>query len=215
MTYKLFLEINKKRDSETVDNYIPDKKNNEGKNPVEKFIINRTNYKKTTRELFKIIKECEFYKTKSVNKEYDIHLKNNFSNYDLLEKIDLFTHTLNVAYEAAIDNKPKNIKSINILLALLHDFGKNQKIKNIYDKSNKKITHEKISAFFIEEFFADQVFEGNGEINKDLLKILSQTIKVQHSSFVATNNSYLYNLRKYDKAAREKELLMLRKRLQK
>ena len=212
MTYKLFKKINKKRDRQLNSNIpILEDETKYSKDPTKNFILMKTNYKKTTKSIFSIMDEYKFEKSKSVAKQYDVHLKNNFTNYDLLEKIDLYTHTLNVCYEAAIDDKPNNIKSINILLALLHDFGKNSKIKNVYNSSNKTLSHEKISAMFVKEFFTDQIFQGNGEITKDLIKTISQTIKVQHSSYVAANNSYLYNLRKYDKNAREKEIEMLRR----
>jgi len=215
MTYELFKQIDTKRKNLSNDS-IQDKENKiiNAKNPVENFILDKTIYKKTTKEIFKIMTDFEFQKSKSVDKQYDIHLKNSLTNYDYLEKVNLFTHSLNVAYEASIDNKPKNIKSVNILLSLLHDFGKNSKVKNLYNSRNQKLSHEKVSALFVEEFFADQIFEGNSEITNDLLKVISKTIKIQHSSFVATSGSYLYNLREYDKSAREKELLML-KRLKK
>ncbi len=214
ITYSLFEKINEKRKKVVINSENENKSSlaeeNNFNNIVEKFIISKTIYKKTTKNIFETIKKYDFKKTSSVNKKYDIYLKNNFINYDILENIDLLTHTLNVAYEASIDDKPKNIKSVNILLALLHDFGKNLFIVNTYNKTNKVLAHEKISAMFVEEFFTDQFFSGNKEINSNLIKILVETIKVQHSSILASKNSYLYNLRKYDKEAREKEILLIK-----
>ncbi len=212
ITYSLFEKINKKREKEinNKENESNLDEENDFNNIVEKFITSKTIYKKTTKSLFEIIKKYDFIKTSSVNKKYDIYLKNNFTNYDILENIDLLTHTLNVAYEASVDDKPKNIKSVNILLALLHDFGKNINIIKNYNKTNKLLSHEKISSIFAEEFFTDQIFDGNKEINSNLVKTLVETIKVQHSSVIASRNSYLYNLRKYDKEAREKEILLIK-----
>ena len=212
--YDLFKKISEKRDK--LDIYIKDNSEEEimtYENQLEKLIVSKTIYKKTTMEILNIMKEYNFLESISVNKKYDIHLKNILNNYDLLGQVNLFAHTLNVAYEALQDNKLINIKSVNILLALLHDFGKNNKIRSEYNKTNKNLSHEKISAMFVEEFFANQIFNGNKEINSELVTILTQTIDVQHSLLTAQKNTFLYNLRKYDKLAREKELLLVKREM--
>ncbi len=173
------------------------------------YIMRITSLKKTTKKIIEIMIECKFNETPSVRKKYDLYFKNQIqvNNYDLLENIDLFTHSLNTAYEITLMQKPINVTSIGILLALIHDFGKNQKIIDAFEADNNTLPpHEKISADFAQKFFDKEIYAGNNEINSNLINIIVKTIDQQHSSITAQKNSFLEMLRFADGSARKKEI---------
>jgi len=98
--------------------------------------------------LVKEMEKREFYRQSSVKSAFDTHLPNISSRYSLLAQIDLESHTLNVAYKTALLSRslPDMVKGINIVLALLHDFGKADTVEADLGVSEKK--HHKLSAEF-------------------------------------------------------------------
>ncbi|PCI30910.1 MAG: hypothetical protein COB67_00200 [SAR324 cluster bacterium] len=114
---------------------------------LSKFINNYTSfYLPYINHLIEEIERYSFFQYPSVNSTFHEHLLSITTNYQLLSKINLESHTLNVVYETAKMSRelPSQIKSINIILALLHDFGKCNEIKK--DLKEKKEKHWKISA---------------------------------------------------------------------
>lgn len=92
------------------------------------------NYFYTIIDVLHDMENWEFKYIRSVNPTYDSHLKDRFTDLDLLEKhIMLYEHTENVIDEAIELTKDLEfgIKSIVIFLALIHDFGKADKVSNV------------------------------------------------------------------------------------
>lgn len=88
-------------------------------------------------------------------------MKLKYNNYDLLhEHVNLLDHTMNVVYEAIKLNKNGNTVDINIITALLHDFGKSTKVKELYPELYNQ-PHEIISAKYAGDFLNEEAYKGN------------------------------------------------------
>jgi len=213
--YNLFLKLEERRSaSEDIIDIAPQEEisNNDNSSSVAQYIVKKTpSFKKTIKSVLNLMNEYEFESTPSVDKNYNIYLKNHFTNYDLLYEIDLFSHTTNVAYEILKLNKQGNTAGINVLNALFHDFGKSPHIKKFVPGS-AKMPHEKISAKFAEEYLQREAFNGNREITKEVINSIVKTINMQHSP-VKVKDDFLRDLIIADKNARTQEIAYVQKYL--
>ena len=212
--YNLFLKLEERRSSSVVQEKTIDVPllENEKKEllDIAQYIIKKTpSFKKTIKNILNLMIEYDFANTPSVDKNYDVYLKKTFSNYDLLYEIDLFTHSTNVAYEILKFSKQGNTTGINVMCALLHDFGKSLTVKRQVHNS-AKMSHEKISAKFLQEYLSSEALNGNREITKEVINTIYQTINVQHSP-VKIKNDFLKDLILADKNARTQEIFYVQK----
>ncbi|WP_152182880.1 HD domain-containing protein [Sulfurimonas indica] len=212
--YNLFLKLEERRALSPIIEDVVDvpliENEKEELLDVVQYIIKRTpSFKKTIKNILNLMIEYDFANTPSVDKNYDIYLKKTFSNYDLLYEIDLFTHSTNVAYETLKLSKQGNTAGINVMCALLHDFGKSLAVKRLVHNS-AKMSHEKISAKFLQDYLSSEALNGNREITKDVVDTVYQTINVQHSP-VKIKNDFLKDLILADKNARTQEIIYVKK----
>ena len=163
------------------------------------------------KNLFISMDKNEFKKSPSVSSSYDTHLFNNNNRYKLLSSINLYSHTMNVVVEAikiSIENKlPQQVQDIVILLAVLHDFGKNPSIVREFkfedDNSSK---HHRISANYAKFImYEESLLDDEQCITKELIEMVYTTLRNHHEE-VKNSNMFLKLLINADTNARELEL---------
>lgn len=169
------------------------------------------------KELFLVLlnamEKYEFSKFPSVAFSYEAIYKEYKNRYDLLKEVDLLTHTINV-FELSLEQEkklPSQIREEITILALVHDFGKCDHIKNIF-KVMEDETHNQISANFLKRAMMDI-----GCFDTDITRMV-ETIKNHHKLPDSQSNinsdrtvSYFINsLNEIDHKAREKELELLK-----
>lgn len=181
---------------------------------IEEFIVSKTVFKKTTKELFRIMKKHEFHKSSSVDSVYDIHWKNKYdrSSFSMLGEINLYSHTIDVMLETIFkyeDKLPERNLSTLLLIAQLHDFGKNYQISQKFKSEDHK-EHEDISAEFVESFL-NRNQKIQKEIGKEIIKVVYDSVKNHHNTSVET--IWLKEFREADFAARDKELKLIKRRV--
>lgn len=163
--------------------------------------------------LVKKMEECTFYKYPSVTKSFNTHLASLSTQYDLLKNIDLESHTLNVAYKTALysRNLPDRIKSINLIIALLHDFGKCDVIEGELACSEQK--HWKLSAEFAKRTMI--MFDIPEGVRTKIIKVLyyhhdqSQDVKNSEDVAKVMGGEWFEHLRQADESARADEIAAL------
>ncbi len=185
-----------------------DKEYNVGLN----LILNSTsNFHNLFENLFILMDKNEFKKTQSISKKYDQHLISYNNRYELLSSINLYSHTINVVVEAikiSNENKlPQQIQDIVILLAVLHDFGKNPIIAKNYQFEKDNIgKHHRISANFAKFImYEESLLDVEQGITKELTDMVYTTLRSHHEE-VKNNNMFLKLLINADTNARELEL---------
>lgn len=205
----LLKEIKSKREIERVS--VPVKQRSFVKKDIEHFILTHTSLPIITQMILEDMNLYQFQNYSSVNKIYDQHLKA-YTSYELLSQVTLLDHTYHVAVEAIELTKsyPQTFRSIVILLALLHDFGKCIQIEKEYQRDENE-PHHFISANYAKEKLQKYIFT-NKEINGELIVTLFENLRNHHSTVAAKPNSFLDFLRKADYKAREKEIAYILKR---
>lgn len=163
------------------------------------------------KNLFISMDKNEFKKSQSVSQKYDTHLISYNNRYSLLSSINLYSHTMNVVVEAikiSIENKlPQQVQDIVILLAVLHDFGKNQSIAQEFqfEKENTGI-HHRISANYAKFImYEESLLDVEQGITKELIEMVYTTLRNHHEE-VKNSNMFLKLLINADTNARELEL---------
>lgn len=177
-----------------------------------------SNYHTLFSRLFSDMDKFNFKSTQSVSSSYDKHLLEYNNRFDLLKEINLLSHTMNVVIETikltTEEKLPQNIKDIAILLAVLHDFGKNEKVSKEFqfEKDNKE-RHDKISANYAKYTMQEESLGHNSSITKDLISMVYTTLREHHET-EKEKNMFLDLLFTADINARENELqgVLLRKR---
>jgi len=216
LTYEMFLRIEEKRVlKETVqkDNLLIEHKDEDIKDNIALHIIKQApSFKKTIKKIIGLMNEFNFKGTPSVDRAYDIQHKNRTNNYDLLfHNMDLYAHTLHVAYEILQFSRKGNTGGINILIALLHDFGKSHKVIEMYSDI-ASLSHEKISAKFAEDFLLDEMLQGDRELSAEVIEVIKNTIDVQHSE-VKNKSLFLQDIISADSNARRNEITFIKKKI--
>lgn len=172
-------------------------------------IVNSTdNFHPLFKKIFLDMAEYKFKDSASVNAAYDKHLIEYNNRYKLLSKINLFSHTINVVIETIKLTKdlPNNLRDIAILLALLHDVGKNSTIAKefCYEERNKE-AHHKISANYAKHILYDEKLNQDSTVSKDLIDNIYSTLRSHHETD-RENSIFLDILIQADMNARELEL---------
>lgn len=161
----------------------------------------------------------DFIHTPSVIQAYDTHLINYNNRYKLLSSIDLYNHTMNVVRAtkklSEEHNFPQQVNDIAILLAILHDFGKNQIIAKefLFEKSNEKEKrHHRISANYAKHtMFGVFLEDDNDGVTKEFIDMVYSILRAHHED-EKNNNMFLEILINADQNAREKELFEILKK---
>lgn len=185
-----------------------DKEYNIGLNLV---LNSTTSFHNLFKNLFISMDKNEFKRTQSVSQNYDTHLIKYNNRYKLLSSINLYSHTINVVVEAikiSIDNKlPQQVQDIVILLAVLHDFGKNQLIAKEFQFEKENLgKHHRISANYAKFImFEESLLDVEQGITKELIDMVYTTLRSHHEE-VKNNNMFLKLLINADTNARELEL---------
>jgi len=164
--------------------------------------------------LFIDMDKNDFLHTASVSQAYDTHLFEYNNRYKLLSSIDLYTHTMNVVNEtiklAEINKFPQQVVDIAIILAILHDFGKNQSIAKEFS-FEKDIKHHKISANYAKHIMFEQYLKDEKHgITKEFIEMIYSILRAHHEQ-ERNNNMFLEILIHADQNAREKELFEILK----
>jgi hypothetical protein len=178
-----------------------------------KLVLNSTNnFHGLFEKIFVDMDRREFKRTDSVSKQYDTHLIKYNNRYELLSRINLYAHTMNVIVEmiklAKEFSLPQQIQDITILLALLHDFGKNHSIAAEFQFEKENLgKHHRISANYARHIMYDEslrvdVVQG---ITRDLIDMVYSTLRMHHEP-EKNNNMFLEMLITADQNAREQEL---------
>lgn len=201
-----------KKEAHNTNNYaIANKvKDLEFQTALEVVLQNTTKFHHLFTQIFIEMNRCKFKKTSSVSKEYDKHLFERNNRYKMLSDINLYSHTMNVIVEMIkiTQNIPQETKNIAILLALLHDFGKNKYIATEYQLEIKnKEKHHLISANYAKFIMQDerQSYKSKNEITDDLIKLVYEVLRSHHEKMVEPNIFYKL-LIKADFNARDIEL---------
>lgn len=103
------------------------------------------------------------------------------------------------------DRIPQKNLSILLLIAQLHDFGKNNEICQRYEMDEKQ-KHEDISAEFVESFFSKKKFAS--EVGKEIIEIVHNSVMNHHN--LAVENHWVKEFREADYSARNKELKLIK-----
>lgn len=173
-----------------------------------------TSFHSVFERIFLDMSKFNFKDDASVNQAYDKHLIEYNNRYKLLSKIDLFSHTINVVVETIRITKdlPQNLKDISILLALLHDVGKNKIIASdfCYEDKNKE-AHHKISANYAKHILYDEKLNKNSTVSNELIENVYSTLRSHHEAD-KENSIFLEILIQADMKARELELFGILKK---
>ncbi|WP_457749124.1 HD domain-containing protein [Sulfurimonas sp.] len=149
------------------------------------------------------------YKFSSVSSVTN-HQKNSNekAHYELLSKYNLYDHTINCAICAIDIAEKKKLPSLTketlILLALLHDFGKEPTIAGKYgdiEIEATKTKHNIYSKYFAKSFLRKHVGKN---INEENFEIVVNTLE-NHHYFGVKQTLFLKLLREADTAARDAE----------
>ncbi len=190
------IKIEKPNDAET---------NKELCNELIYIFAHTTSYKLIIIDLFKQMKEYEFNKIQSVSS--DLNIGYTQKRYDYYREINLYDHTVHCVMET-IDllgnHTPPDAMAINIILAILHDFGKNPLISEKY-KGDKDEKHHHISANFAKQYFhKNKLFN----VSKEFIDLIYKTIWNHHEQN-EKKSPFLKILIEADQNAREKEYLFI------
>lgn len=220
---KVFEEISKRRKKEQAikekgsELYLKDSESKEIELAFDFIKSNTTNYQSLFKRFVYDMEVYNFKKTSSVDSKVEKMYNDKNNRYDMFATLNLFEHTMNVVTQAIIvaSELPSFQKDICIMIALLHDYGKNSEIKNKYSFEDKKdIPHNVISANYAKSIMSDEMLsvQSNGQITDELIKTVDSCLRTHHDQD-AKSNLFLKVLIKADKNAREKELqgLLLRK----
>lgn len=164
-------------------------------------------------EIFKILisdlEKNDFISNSSVSKKFEALYDFNETQYNLLSKINLLTHTLNCLIYSMLHqdkNMPSDIREEITILALAHDFGKNSNIKNIYAK-NKNLSHNEISANYLKTICLKTGVED------EITKRMFLTLQNHHNKDNQNNSFFIIELNKIDRSVREQELFRIEKNI--
>ena len=152
--------------------------------------------------LFHDMDQFDFFETSSVPDAKDFELI--ASDY---EHIKLFDHTMNVFNETVsllkADFKKNSQKDIYLLIALLHDFGKSNKLCEYYEVESRH-NHWTRSAHYFKKILEIKKFD----IDKTAANIILETLLSHHSILNEQKQDDLFikSLKKADSAARFNEL---------
>ena len=152
-------------------------------------------------ELFEDMHEYDFSSTPSVR---NATIEGHISSYSRLEKINLYDHTINCATSAIEifieENTPQTTANIVLLLALLHDFGKEERLFKKFN-GDTRTNHCVISSRYARSKFSKYV---NTLLSKEELATIAETLEKHHNKYVQ-ETEYLRLLKRADGAARQKE----------
>lgn len=166
-------------------------------------------YKPLYRKILIDMDKFHFKNTNSVNKNNDKHLMERNDRYSLLSSVNLFSHTINVVTETIKITKDmqQDIKDISILLALLHDFGKNSEVISSSQLEEKnKTKHSYVSANYAKHLIKNESFsyESINQINKEFIDLIYECLRTHHDDY--DSNIFVKILNDADSNARELEL---------
>jgi len=227
-TVAIYDEVNNTRKRVSKEKTKPNKQQINIKNDVYDndfqdglvLILNVTeNFNKLFKKIFIDMDNCQFKKTPSVNSSYDKELIAHNSRYELLKEVNLYNHTINVVIETIklTNELPQNVRDIAIILALLHDFGKNDKIIKTYNLGDDgRKHHHRISAYYAKHTMQDAMIGSHSTniITDELVEMIYKVLRMHHDSD-KEKNLFLDLLIKADMNAREIELkgILLRKHI--
>lgn len=173
--------------------------------------VTKKHYLNTICEMMMDMETYNFKYTKSSNPAFDTHLKHRFTDFEYLEKINLFTHTKNVVEEAIklTQSSSEGVSSIVLLLALAHDYGKNEHIERLipYEGGSKK--HDYISAKYLKQKMLNNAEKDN--LDADHIDELFQILSSHHQDTKVKTN-YIANIfYQADIDARKQEIKKIKK----
>ena len=153
-----------------------------------------------------LIGQIEYYgfeKYSSVGKKYDINTNINQNQYDLLSRVNLFTHTINcfcLSLEQST-NIPSETREEITILALAHDYGKCPMIFKEFAR-NTKDPHNYVSAEFLRSVCIDL------EIDMSVRDRMVDVIRKHHNTGDDQDNNsfFIQQLNEIDIEARKSEL---------
>lgn len=177
-----------------------------------------SNYHNLFSRLFYDMDKFNFKSTPSVSSAYDKHLIEYNNRFELLKEVNLLSHTMNVVIEmikiTSDEKLPQNVRDISILLSVLHDYGKNDKVSKEFrfEKENEG-RHDKVSANYAKYTMQEESLGNNSSITKELITTVYTTLRAHHEP-IKEKNMFLDLLCTADINARENELqgILLRQR---
>lgn len=168
------------------------------------------------------IDEFEFVKSPSVssnqNDNKNLRASNSLSDLDVLRKVDLRAHTLNVVEAILKETEAKEIYGVGqiIIACILHDFGKSRKVRelvapdSVSENSSKYRPHAEVSGLYVRDVLSEKVRllllenDENSEISETIKQIAELVANHHNSSKQWKHKVELIN--KADALARKKEL---------
>jgi len=138
-----------------------------------------------------------------------------------LQKIDLYSHTLNVLEQgikyAEETGRPTGF-SLSILACLLHDFGKSTKLRKLLDSGgNNKFSgyksHSDISAIYVSDYLVNKIYENEGleDLSMHVFETIENIVKYHHpQKKEQRENLEISFVMKADEFARKEEKRMLK-----
>ena len=117
----------------------------------------------------------------SVNSNHTFHLQARYNKFDMLRNIDLYSHTMHVFVETLplISNMPEKLRAIQMILALVHDFGKCPAIVVEVD-AQARTPHNAVSADYFEKLANRARHELGCAISDDLTRFIMQILRNHH-----------------------------------
>lgn len=150
----------------------------------------------------KNLEDFEFFNFSSVPKKFSAQHRTMKNRFEELGKVSLFNHTLRVFVIACQKNKNLSDKIAEevALLALLHDFGKCEKIKEL-TFSQADEPHNQVSAKYL------SLIMGNKGYSKSYIDLFYKTLFNHHASENTgeVNDFYVNSLNECDFLARRQE----------
>ena len=143
------------------------------------------------------------------------HLKQEFStSFTMLEKINLFDHTLNV-FRNGLNEAEKQGRSMQsatpLLGALMHDFGKSSKIRELligHDVGDVYKKHADVSKMYVEEILLKEF--PNSDSTLDIVALLVANHHPANNKM--KNNDDIRFIITADHMARKQEMRTLKKK---
>ncbi|WP_181882630.1 HD domain-containing protein [Helicobacter sp. MIT 00-7814] len=158
--------------------------------------------------LLKDMERLNFEKTSSIPQKFEPQYTKYQSRYDKLKTINLLSHTVRVFLISLEINKnvPDRFAEQVSLLALVHDFGKSQKVFDFVGESNNE-KHNHTSAKYL-----NAVMDSMNEYSNDFIASMCDAIYFHHSANAdmkpedVIENEFIRMLNQCDRTAREQEL---------
>ena len=124
-----------------------------------------------------------FAQTPSVRSQFDVHIKERYNKHEMLLKIDLFSHTMHVTKETfpLIISLTDKFRAIQLLMALMHDFGKSYEVITIVGAKNSS-PHDMVSATYFEKIASDARHNHGCNITKETIDAIAHLLRHHHQA---------------------------------